>query len=507
MKLSVIAAAFLTAWGCFAAPLAPEIAPADQWKLGNGVSRVRRDGRELIVLNVKETEKAGRHYAEIPLDLTAHGGKHTTFSIRVRSQGWKQDKTERSRRGLRFMVTYRHPETGRAVWHHSWDTWDTVDWEKYAGHKKEEWREISFFSPLDAKISKAVLMLGTENNSGTAEFDLSSFRARQVFRDDASDHICEYSDRVKNTPVLRGVNNSPNPLTENDLKTLRSWNVNVVRYWISAYAWVFNGKDLTELRKRIEKRLENFDRIAPIAEKYGIRLILCYGLPPGGRRNDATLEMQCDPALADYYVKMWELIARHCKGSKAVWGYDLINEPQQTTELAVDYLEIQRRAAEAIRRIDPDVPLIVESNLLASPEMFRFLEPLKMKDVIYQAHMYVPAGFTHSTLGPYPGNIRGEYWDREVLRKVLKPVAEFQKRHKARIYIGEFSARARAEGADRYLRDCIELFEEYGWDWTYHSFREAPTWDVEKEWKDGRHVPSAGNARKTVLLNALKKNR
>ena len=70
-----------------------------------------------------------------------------------------------------------------------------------------------------------------------------------------------------------------------------------------------------------------------------------------------------------------------------------------------------------------------------------------------------------------------------------------------------FSARARAEGADRYLRDCIELFEEYGWDWTYHSFREAPTWDVEKEWKDGRHVPSAGNARKTVLLNALKKNR
>jgi hypothetical protein len=23
-----------------------------------------------------------------------------------------------------------------------------------------------------------------------------------------------------------------------------------------------------------------------------------------------------------------------------------------------------------------------------------------------------------------------------------------------------------------YLRDCIDLFEEYGWDWTYHAYRE-----------------------------------
>ena len=138
--------------------------------------------------------------------------------------------------------------------------------------------------------------------------------------------------------------------------------------------------------------------------------------------------------------------------------------------------------------------------------MFRFLEPLKIRNVIYQAHMYVPADYTHATIGPYPGVLRGKLWNKEALREVLKPVLDFQKRHKARIYIGEFSVRARAVGADRYLRDCIELFEENGWDWTYHSFREAATWDVEKEWNGKTHVPSADNPRKRVLLEALKRN-
>lgn len=493
-------------YGVCNAQLSPELSAPDQWKLDRGVFHRKTDGKDRIVLDVKPSEKAGRHYAEIPLDLSAHAGKYTTFSIRIRSQGWKQDKSERGRRGIRFMVNYRHPETGKSVWHHSWDTWDTVDWEKYSGQKPDEWKEISFFSRLDPGIREARLFLGTENNSGKAEFDLSTFRARQVFREDSSNWICEYSDRIRNTPVLRGVNSSPRPLKEDDLRTLHAWGANAIRYWFSAYAWEFNGKDLSELERRIEKRLENLDRIAPLAERYGIRLILCYGLRPGGRRSDATLEMQHKPALADFYVRMWEKIARHCKGKRAVWAYDLINEPQQTTELPIDYRTLQKRAAEAIRRIDPEIPVIVEANLLASPEMFRFLEPLKIRNVIYQAHMYVPADYTHATIGPYPGVLRGKLWNKEALREVLKPVLDFQKRHKARIYIGEFSVRARAVGADRYLRDCIDLFEENGWDWTYHSFREAATWDVEKEWNGKTHVPSADNPRKRVLLEALKQN-
>lgn len=53
--------------------------------------------------------------------------------------------------------------------------------------------------------------------------------------------------------------------------------------------------------------------------------------------------------------------------------------------------------------------------------------------------------------------------------------------HNARIFLGEFSAVRWAPGAADYLDGIISLAEEYGWDWTYHAFRESPVWSVEHE--------------------------
>ena len=142
-----------------------------------------------------------------------------------------------------------------------------------------------------------------------------------------------------------------------------------------------------------------------------------------------------------------------------------------------------------------------------------------MDNVIYQVHMYVPGQFTHqfvhNAFGEqggknfirYPGRIGGEMWDKAMLKKSLQPVRDFQLRHNARIYVGEFSAVAWAPGAAGYIRDCIEIFEEYGWDWSYHAFREWDGWSVEHEGLPGKLVPSAGNDRKQVLLEAFRKNR
>ncbi len=69
--------------------------------------------------------------------------------------------------------------------------------------------------------------------------------------------------------------------------------------------------------------------------------------------------------------------------------------------------------------------------------------------------------------------------DKESLRKRLEPVRQFQLAYNAHIYVGEFSAIRWAPGAAQYLDDCISIFEEYGWDWTYHAFREWQGWSVE----------------------------
>ena len=81
----------------------------------------------------------------------------------------------------------------------------------------------------------------------------------------------------------------------------------------------------------------------------------------------------------------------------------------------------------------------------------------------------------------YPGMIAGKLWDEAALRRVLEPVRNWQRDCGVQIYIGEFSAIRWApdNSAYRYLKDCINLFEEFGWDWSYHAFREWNGWSVE----------------------------
>lgn len=75
------------------------------------------------------------------------------------------------------------------------------------------------------------------------------------------------------------------------------------------------------------------------------------------------------------------------------------------------------------------------------------------------------------------------------------------------IYAGEFSAIRWAPGAVNYLRDCIDLFEEYGWDWTYRAYREWDGWSVEHGSDPQDHRPTwEPTDRKRLLLDWFSKN-
>ena len=82
----------------------------------------------------------------------------------------------------------------------------------------------------------------------------------------------------------------------------------------------------------------------------------------------------------------------------------------------------------------------------------------------------------------------------------------FQEKYGAKIYVGEFSAVCWAPGAEKYLEDAISVFEEYGWDWTYHAFREWPGWSVEHQGQsDNDLVPVADTPRKRALLGGFRR--
>ena len=103
--------------------------------------------------------------------------------------------------------------------------------------------------------------------------------------------------------------------------------------------------------------------------------------------------------------------------------------------------------------------------------------------------------------------IEGAPYDRERLKRCLAPVREFEKKYGAKIYIGEFSAVRYAPGAAQYLEELISIFEEYGWDWTYHAFREWNGWSVEHTENPQDNEPAqTDTARKKVLLKYFKRN-
>lgn len=123
--------------------------------------------------------------------------------------------------------------------------------------------------------------------------------------------------------------------------------------------------------------------------------------------------------------------------------------------------------------------------------------------------MYKPNTYTYqgthgsSKTYSYPGQVEHELVDKNALRKYMSPAREFALKYNAKIYVGEFSVIRWAEGAEKYLDDVVSILEEYGWDWSYHAYREAHIWDLEKSGKRGE--PAITSDTPTLRLKSMKK--
>ena len=324
-----------------------------------------------------------------------------------------------------------------------------------------------------------------------------------------------YTADVANAPRRRGVMSPARDMTEDDFKTLKSWGATLLRYQIVRdWHGVDANRDIVEYDKWMQSRLDHLDKVVlPLAGKYGMKVVIDVHVPPGGRDAASEHNMFYEERYARYFVDMWRRIARRFKGREGIYGYDLINEPchKRMAAPGFDCWSLQRKAAEAVRAEDAETPIIATANEWSGPAAFAAMKPFAVENVIYQVHMYEPFDFTHQrVLGTRPWTAgwpnREKGWDRSYLKKVLAPVRAFQKKYGAKIYVGEFSAACWAPDAGKYLKDAISVFEEYGWDWTYHAFREWPGWSVELEGENAENLrPSKNNPRKRALLDGLRR--
>ena len=445
--------------------------PPVAWVLGENASRKG----DVAVVDTHGARTGGAVHAKLDL-----GGMTGGFRATVRARGAGIGKPDKSWFGLKFMLHYVDPATKAAKW-------------PQADHRGGDfgWTTLVLETDLGQEpIGEVDVTLGLQKVEGRVEFDLASFEwgpcALYEFPRHNADYKVAYPERVALRPQLRGAMLPQDP-TEDDIRTLSEWGGTIGRFQMSRNFQKIGGNmDFAEYVRWLDGRLDLLERVLGWARKYGVRICVDLHVPPGSVRESAEMRMFSDPACLDLYVRCWERIAERFRGNEdVIYGYDLLNEPHQNRhEVPVSYWEAQRLAAEAIRRIDPDTTIVMEANLSSSAPAYEYMSPLAMPNVIYELHMYIPSEYTHQGVNGgwseprrWPDESRG--WNKEMLRDRLAPVVAFAKRHDARIFVGEFSAIAWAEGADRWLRDCIELFDEQGWDWCYHALNEWRGWNVE----------------------------
>lgn len=382
-----------------------------------------------------------------------------------------------------------------------------------------DWRRVSFLVAIPETCQTVNLILGLEQVCGDAWFDnilIEDLGRRQKPTSQPQGNVF----RGHDLPRLRGAMISPNVTDEDLLEFGLKWKANHIRWQLLWGGFPQSPADrvgLEEYRAWLNSALARLDAALPVCRQAGLLVTVDLHTPPGGRNDASQCRMFEVPEFQKAFVEIWEEIARRYRDSDVVWGYDLVNEPVEGAipDGLKNWQELAEETARRVRAIDPRHAIIIEPAPWGSPNSLDLLEPLDVPGLVYSVHMYVPHSFTHQGVyeNPrgvtYPGMIEGRLYNRETLKKVLEPVVRFQRDFGVHIYIGEFSAIRWAPGdsAYQYLRDCIEIFEENGWDWAYHAFREWDGWSVEHgpDPDDHQRTPQPTDRAK-LLLSWYSKN-
>ena len=434
-------------------------------------------GQALVVESPATTP--GSRMVNIPLAVESLRGARLLCQAMIKAEDVTQPPQPWN--GIKFMLHLRGP--GGQQWLQQDNVFGLFDWKR-----------VQFKARVPRDTESAELILGLEAVSGRAHFDDLKIVIAQAPRPRVAERPAGPPFTGHDEPRLRGAMIHPE-ITPESLRLLGGeWRANLIRWQLIRSGPAARLATAEAYAAWLEGELKRLDAALPLCTELGVRVVLDLHSPWGGTPTSSgyvgsDTGLFTNRAAQAKFVEGWQLMARRYRESKAIWGYDLANEPveNEVGEGCEDWQALATRAARAIREIDPIHAIIVEPTPWGGPEAIENLEPIPVPGVVYSVHMYVPHAFTHQGVHSassglaYPGTIDGKSWDKEALRRVLQPVVEWQRDYGVHIYLGEFSAIRWApdDSAFRYLRDGIELFEEFGWDWSYHAFREWDGWSVE----------------------------
>lgn len=440
--------------------------------------------------------KKGKYFVEIPLDFQAL--KMDGFKVDVQGEVKMTDVTchQKSKwEGIQFRLLFPYDgavHDPRILYGNKVPYFGTTEW-FLTGNT------IHLFHG----VTKGKLSLGLNNVSGEIQFrNIRILKAGKALVSTLKLNPVPQARYTRDFPILRGVM-SPFVPREEDFAELKRWGANLIRWQLN----VGLRKNVAECAAVLDRYLNHVEKALALSEKYGIKLVI--DLHPGG---GLPLLMGTKEG-RDYVIEFWRKTVRRFKGHPALWGYDILNEPHSRVLSPGDpsYPEFAERIIRTIRELDPETPIIVEPEGLGGEEMLEYLPIFSYPNIFYSVHIYYPGEITHQldrNRKQYLAYPNAKYNKTQMRIRLERKVRRFQKMTGAKIFVGEFGCVRWAPGADLLLQDMISLFEEYGWTWCFHAFRESDVWSVEhNENPLDRERKKDMTKRKQVLLNAFRKNK
>jgi len=478
----------------------PESLEAWSPKSGPGIALETVDGVKALAIERSAPSGAGSRSIRMRLPVEALRARRIEVTARAKAQDVAQPP--KSYNGIKCMLHYIAPDGPKHL--QQSNVFGTFDW-----------RTIRFTAEVPPETTEAWLVLGLEATTGKVWFEQVTLKVVGERRAAVTTPLTGPIFTGHTVSRLRGTMVSPR-MSADDLRVLGgTWKANHVRWQLTWGGFPRSPADQGDLAAYdawLDSALKHLDELLPLCRELGVLVTLDLHTPPGGRNDSSECRMFKEPRFQEAFLAAWEKMATRYRGNKSIWGYDLVNEPVEGSlgEGVMDWHSLATVAARRVRQIDPDHAIIIEPGPWGSPAGLDWFEPIDVPGVVYSVHMYQPHRFTHqgvhgSAMGAvYPGEIEGQMWDKQRLRKTLEPARRYQQDYHVQIYIGEFSAIRWAPGdsACQYLSDCIDLFEEYGWDWAYHAFREWDGWSVEHGPDPKDHRPAAEPTDRQRLLQS-----
>jgi endoglucanase len=276
-----------------------------------------------------------------------------------------------------------------------------------------------------------------------------------------------------------------NFITKKDIEQIASWGMDHIRLPVD-YT-ILEDDEKPFIYK--EEGFEHIDNCIKWCREYRLNIVLdmhklpgfCFINPDGSTLFD-------DKAMQERVIKLWQYLTVRYIHERDNILFELINEIVESDSSRWNLLA--KRLVDEIRHIDKDRYIIIGGNNYSAVTELKNIDILNDEKIIYNFHFYEPHIFTHQKASwvkasrvfnqelNYPGKFEGlkeftqkyseyaylvEYADetmnRELLKKLLQPAADFINYTRKQLYCGEYGVITNAPMQSRinWHKDFVDI--------------------------------------------------